>query len=215
MKLYTYWRSSAAYRVRIGLALKGLDFDSAPVHLLKDGGEQLSDIYGAVNPQKLVPSLELDSGEVLTQSLAILEYLDDVQPEPALLPADPLARAKVRAMAQAIAVDVHPINNLRILKYLVKDLGLSDDQKMVWLHHWMGTGFAGLEGLLAQSDRVGAYCYGDAPTLADVCLVPQFYNARRFDVDLSPYPTLCRIDETCRAHPAFVAAAPENQPDAE
>jgi maleylpyruvate isomerase len=213
MKLYDYFRSSAAYRVRIALNLKGLELESRrSVHLRK--GEQRAADYRSVNPQGLVPAL-VDGDNVLTQSLAIIEYLDETRPEPPLLPADPAGRARVRAIAQAIACDIHPLNNLRVLKYLVGPLGVTDAQKDEWYRHWVRAGFEALEGMLTPAAGTGQFCHGDRPTLADVVLVPQVYNAERFDIDAAAYPTIHRIAEACRAMPAFAAAAPELQPDAE
>lgn len=214
MRLYTYFRSSAAYRVRIGLALKGLDYESVPVHLVRDGGGQFKPDFLAVNPQGLLPALVTDEGAVLTQSLAILEYLEEICPPPAaaLLPADPLSRARVRALAQIVACDIHPINNQSVGKYLRGELGADEAAVGAWMRHWMARGFAAMEKLVdSQSD----YCVGSHPTLADICLVPQMFNARRFGLDLAPFPRLVAIDETCQALPAFQAAAPANQPDAE
>lgn len=213
MKLYTYFRSSAAYRVRIALALKGLQPVMIPVHLLRDGGEQSSPEYLALNRQGLIPALD-DDGTLVTQSMAICEYLEEIQPIPALLPADPAARARVRALALAIACEIHPLNNLRVLNYLTGTLGLSEAQKLAWYHHWIRLGFSALEAQLAAESNSGKFCHGDAPTLADVFLVPQVANARRFDLDLSAFPTLLRIDANCRELPAFIAAAPQNQADA-
>jgi maleylpyruvate isomerase len=214
MKLYDYFRSSASYRVRIGLKLKGLEYESVPVHLLRDGGEQLKASYRAVNPSALVPALE-DNGATITQSLAILEYLDEVYPMMPLMPRDALGRARVRSLAQAIACDIHPINNLRVLRYLVKQAGLDEDAKNAWYVHWVQEGFAALETQLASSGDTGRFCHGDTPTIADCCLVPQVYNASRFNIDLAPYPTIAAIDAACRELPAFIAAHPAQQPDAE
>jgi len=213
MQLYGYWRSSAAYRVRIALNLKGLSWDHVGVHLVRDGGEHLQDAYASRNPQKLVPTL-VDGELTLTQSMAILEYLDEAYPEVPLLPADAAGRARVRAIAQAVACDIHPVDNLRILKYLGGPLGIEKEARDTWYAHWIHEGFAAIESLLTQSDATGDFCHGDAPTQADCCLVPQVYNARRFEVDLSPYPTIERIEQACLALPAFDAARPENQPDA-
>ena len=213
MKLYTYFRSSAAYRVRIALALKGLQPVMIPVHLLRDGGEQSSPEYLALNRQGLIPALD-DDGTLVTQSMAICEYLEEIKPIPALLPADPAARARVRALALAIACEIHPLNNLRVLNYLTGTLGLSEAQKLAWYHHWIRLGFSALEAQLAEESTSGSFCHGDTPTLADVFLVPQVANARRFDLDLSAFPTLLRIDANCRELPAFIAAAPQNQADA-
>lgn len=213
LTLYTYFRSSAAYRVRIALNLKGLAYTPVPVHLLKDGGEQNQPAYRAKSPLGTVPTLECDDG-VLTQSLAILEYLDETHPAPALLPADPGGRARVRAIAQTIACDIHPINNLRVLRYLVHTLGITPEQKTAWYRHWVMDGLAAVEALLADP-RTGTFCHGDTPTLADCCLVPQVFNALRFDCDLSGFPTLSRIAAHCDTLDAFRAAAPGAQPDAE
>ena len=213
MKLYSYYRSSAAYRVRIALNLKQLPYETEGVHLLKNGGEQKQPAYSAKNPQKLVPALE-DNGQVFTQSLAIIEYLDEAYPAQPLLPAAATERARVRAMAQLIACDIHPLNNLRVLGYLQNQLGADETAKTEWYRHWIQEGFAALETLL-QSEQTSRFCHGDTPTLADCCLVPQVYNARRFQVDLSLYPTIVRIVAECEALPAFQTAAPENQPDAE
>jgi len=213
MKLYGYFRSSAAYRVRIALNFKGLSPEHAPVHLRK--GEQGQAPYAALNPQKFVPALETDDGALLTQSLAIVEYLEEVHPHPPLLPGDPADRARVRAVALAIACDIHPLNNLRVLKHLVKGMGQSEEARDAWYRHWIAEGFAALEAMLANDPRTGRFCHGDQPTLADVFLVPQVYNAERFDCDLTPYPTVARIAAAARALPAFADAAPEKQPDAE
>ena len=212
MKLFGYFRSSAAYRVRIALNLKGIEVEHRPVHLRRR--DQDAPDYVRMNPQHLVPTLE-DGGDVLIQSLAIIEYLDETHPEPPLLPADPAGRARVRAIAQAIACDIHPLNNLRVLKYLAGPLGIGEDAKNEWYRHWVALGFDAVESMLVTAAGTGEFCHGDAPTLADLCLVPQVYNAERFGCDLDPYPTIRRIAGTCRRHPAFAAAAPERQPDAE
>jgi maleylpyruvate isomerase len=214
MKLYTYFRSSAAYRVRIALNLKGLPYDAVPVHLVKHGGEQLQDQYRAINPSALVPTLE-DGGAMLTQSMAILEYLEEMHPQVPLLPPAPLARARVRALAQLVACDIHPLNNLRVLRYLVRTLGVADDAKNEWYRHWVREGFAALEAHLARDSMPGRYCHGDTPTFADCFLVPQVYNAQRLDVDLTPYPTIARINDACVELPAFIAAHPSRQVDSE
>lgn len=214
MKLYTYFRSSAAYRVRIALNLKGLGYEAVPVHLIRHGGEQLQDAYRAVNPSALVPTLQDDAGTV-TQSMAILEYLEETHPAPPLLPADALGRARVRALAQMVACDIHPINNLRVLRYLVRTLGVDDEAKNAWYRHWITEGFAGIEAHLARDPGTGRFCHGETPTFADCLLVPQVFNAARFEVDLAPFPTIARIDAACAELPAFAAAHPSRQPDAE
>lgn len=219
LKLYTYFRSSASYRVRIALNLKGLDVDMVPIHLVKHGGEQLSEEFRRINPEALVPALVDDEDEngsqVLTQSLAIMEYLDEMYPEPPLLPAAPLDRAYVRSIAQAIACDIHPLNNLRVLRYLVRDLKVSEDDKNAWYRHWCEQGLAALETKISADGRAGKFCFGDTPTLADCCLVPQIANARRLNCDLSGMPTLLRIVENCAGVDAFAQAEPSRQPDAE
>lgn len=214
MKLYTYFRSSAAYRVRIGLQLKGLAYEAVPVHLLHHGGDHLQPAYRALNPSALLPSLQ-DGDATITQSLAILEYLEETHPAVPLLPADPLGRARVRALALIVACDIHPLNNLRVLRYLKQDMGLSDEVKNAWYRHWIWEGMAALEAHLERDARTGTFCHGDTPTLADCCLVPQVFNAQRFDVDMMPYPTVMRIHAACEALPAFAAAHPARQPDAE
>jgi maleylacetoacetate isomerase len=213
MKLYDYFRSSAAYRVRIALNLKGIAPERAFVHLRR--GDQRSDDYLALNPQGLVPALVTDDGTVLTQSLAIIEYLDETQPSPPLLPKSPIERARVRSLAQAIACDIHPIDNLRVLRYLLNTVGVEEAQKDAWYKYWIDVGLEALESAVARDPRTGRFCHGDSPTLADVCLVPQLANGRRVDMDLSPYPTLLRIEAECQALPAFADAAPMRQPDAE
>lgn len=216
LQLYTYFRSSAAYRVRIALALKGLAYESLPIHLLHDGGQQFTSAYRATNPQALVPSLQTDAG-VLTQSLAIIEYLEETAPGQgsALLPADALGRARVRALAQAVACDIHPLNNLRVLRYLTHELGVSEEQKNAWYSHWIDLGLQALEEMLAHSSASGRFCHGDTPTLADCCLVPQVFNARRFGCATQGYPTIERIVDACEQQPAFQQAAPAQQPDAQ
>jgi len=211
--LYTYWRSSAAYRVRIGLELKGLAWEGRPVHLVREGGEQHAAAYAALNPQELVPAL-LHEGQTLTQSLAILEYLDERFPQVPLLPADAVGRARVRALAQLVACDIHPINNLRVMQYLERSLQVPADARTQWTLHWMAEGLAAMEAMLAGSRDTGTFCHGDRPGLADLCLMPQLYNAHRFGLDLSPYPTLRRIEAACQALEAFERARPDNQPDA-
>ena len=211
--LYSYFRSSAAYRVRIGLGLKGLDYRVVPVHLLRHGGEQGGADYRHRNPEGLVPMLE-DGGQVLTQSLAILEYLDETYGPASLLPADAPGRARVRALALHIACDIHPLNNLRVLRWLAHELKVEQADRDAWYRHWVTLGFDALESHL-QSDATGRCCHGDVPGLADCCLVPQVYNARRYDVDLTGYPTIARIAAYCESLPAFRAAHPDAQPDAE
>jgi maleylacetoacetate isomerase len=213
MKLYDYFRSSAAYRVRIALNLKGLAPERVFVHLRK--GAQRTDDYLALNPQGLVPSLVTDGGDVLTQSLAILEWLDETYPQPPLLPADAAGRARARAIALAVACDIHPLDNLRVLNYLTGTLGMTDLQKNGWYSYWIDVGLEALETRLAREGATGRFCHGDVPTIADVCLVPQLANARRVAFDLTPFPTLLRIEAACNALPAFAAAAPAKQPDAE
>lgn len=215
MKLHGYFRSSAAYRVRIALNHKGLHWENLPVHLVKDGGQQFSPAYRALNPSSLVPTLQ-DGDLVLGQSVAILEYLEEAYPQNPLLPTGTAQRARVRAFVQAIACDIHPLNNLRVLKYLVRDLNATEDQKLAWYRHWIDVGLAGLETqLTAGGAHQGPYCFGSRLTLADVCLVPQMANARRFDCDLSAFPTLVAIDAACNQLPAFQQAAPSRQPDFE
>ena len=214
VELYDYFRSSAAYRVRIALNLKGVVPDERTFVHLRMGNQRAQD-YLALNPQGLVPALALDHGLVLTQSLAIIEYLDETHPDPPLLPVAPPSRARVRAIALAIACEIHPLNNLRVLNYLIGTLGVSKEQKDGWYKYWVDVGFEALERKLSQERETGVFCHGNEPTLADVCLVPQIANARRFGIDLSPYPTLTRIEAACLALPAFAAAAPERQPDAE
>ena len=211
MKLYTYFRSSAAYRVRIALNLKGIAYEMVPIHLTKDGGRQHSPEYRAINPQARVPALVVPSGDVLTQSMAIIEYLNETHPEPALLPADAVARAKVRAIAQAIACDIHPLNNLVALQYLRRQLKQEQPEIDAWYHHWIIEGFAALETMLGS----GPYSCGAQVTLADVCLVPQVANARRLKVPLDKFPKIVAADAACLKLPAFDKARPENQPDAE
>ena len=214
MKLYDYFRSSAAYRVRIALNLKDVVPDERTFVHLRMGNQRAQD-YLALNPQGLVPALALDDGQVLTQSLAIIEYLDETHPEPPLLPVAPPARARVRGIALAIACEIHPLNNLRVLNYLIGTLGVAREQKDGWYKYWVDVGFEALEKKLSQERETGVFCHGNVPTLADVCLVPQIANARRFNIDLSPYPTLTRIEAACLALPAFADAAPDRQPDAE
>ncbi len=213
MKLYGYFRSSAAYRVRIALEWKGLAYEYAPVHLTRNGGEQHGPEFRARNPQGLVPALEID-GAMLLQSQAIVEALEEMHPDPPLLPADLNGRARVRALAAIVACDVHPLNNLRVLRRLEHTLGADEEARSAWYRHWVAEGLSALEALLAGSEATGTFCHGDRPTMADVFLVPQVFNARRFACDLTPYPTIVRIDTACRALPAFDRARPEVQPDA-
>lgn len=211
MKLYDYSFSSAAYRARIALNLKGIAYEPVIISLLK--GEQSSAAYKAINPQALIPTLE-DGGHVIGQSLAIVEYLDEICPSPPLLPSYPAEKARVRQIAYEIACDIHPVNNMRVRAQL-KAMGHAEDEIMTkWYAHWITVGFAALEKQLSGSKQTGSYCHGDTPTLADICLVPQMANAYRFKVPVDAFPTLVRIDKTCREHPAFAAAAPEKQPDA-
>lgn len=214
MKIYSYFRSSASYRVRIALNLKGLSYDLIPVHLLKGGGEQFSASYRALNPDALVPVLE-DQDVALTQSLAIIEYLEEMYPAPALLSEKPIDRAWQRSLALMIACDIHPINNLRVLLYLTNVLGISEDQKNTWYRHWCEQGLASVEQMLVRDPRVGRYCYGDTPSLADCFLIPQIANAQRLQCDLSAMPTLLNINKACLELDAFIQASPAQQPDAE
>jgi maleylpyruvate isomerase len=211
VKLYTYFRSSAAYRVRIALNIKDFDVEMISIHLQKEGGLHRKPDYRAINPQMRVPALALDDGDVLTQSLAIIEYLDEIDPQPPLLPRDPVERAKVRAVAQIIACDIHPLNNVGPLRYLKNELGQDQAKIDAWYHHWIREGFAAIETMV----RPGPYAFGGAVTLADVCLVPQVYNARRLKVPLDGFPRLVAIDAACAKLAAFERARPENQPDAE
>ncbi|MFN8946738.1 MAG: maleylacetoacetate isomerase [Alphaproteobacteria bacterium] len=210
MKLYDYASSSAAYRVRIALNLKGIAYERVNIDLLKDGGQQHSDMYRSVNPQELIPALETEAG-VLAQSLSIIEYLDETHVEPRLLPTHPVLRARVRQFSHVIACDIHPINNLGTRQFLGK-MGHSDAEiASTWYPHWIRKGFLALEALVSRSAESGRYCFGDTPTMADICLVPQMANAYRFKVPVDDFPNLVRIDQACRAHPAFAAAAPERQ----
>ena len=211
--LYSYWRSSAAYRVRIALNLKGIDYEIAGVNMLKDGGEQHSDAYRAINPQGLVPTID-DDGLILTQSMAIIEYLEEKYPDKALLPGSTRERARARQLANIVACDVHPLNNLRVLKYLKAELEVDDRRKDDWYEHWIRLGFAAFESGLAETSSPGPYCLGESPGLADICLVPQMYNARRFNISLDEFPHLCQVERACLALDAFKNASPEQQPDA-
>ena len=212
MKLYSFFRSSAAFRVRIALNLKQIAYETVAVHLRRN--DQSKPDYRAVNPQGLVPALQ-DSGLKLIQSFAIIEYLDEVHPDPPLLPKDPAGRARVRALAEIVACDIHPINNLRVLRYLTHDLSHEETAIAKWYNHWIAMGFEAVESLLASDARTGAFCHGDSPSLADVTLVPQVVNAERYRLDLKSYPTLVRIFENCMRLDPFIAAHPNNQPDYE
>jgi maleylacetoacetate isomerase len=211
MKLYSYFRSSASYRVRIALALKGLAYETAAINLLKS--EQRAPDYMKLNPQGLLPTLE-DGGHLLTQSLAIMEYLDETYPNPPILPKTPAERARVRALSLAIACDIAPLNNLSSMNFLKNDLAQGDAERTRWYNHWIERGFTALEAILSNSSATGTFCHGETPTIADCCLVPQVFNARRYECDLAPYPTILRIDAACNQHQAFIAAHPSKQIDA-
>ena len=213
LRLYGFWRSSATYRVRIALGLKGLAFEYVPINLARDGGEQFSEAFRAVNPQSRVPALEA-GGQVLLQSMAILEWLEETYPSPPLLPADPGGRARVRSLAQLIAADIQPLQNLAVTKYLREVLHADDAATGTWLVEWIGRGMSALEARLSAEPGTGRFCHGDAPTHADLCLVPQCHAARRFGVDPARYPTISRIEAACLELEAFRVAAPERQPDA-
>ena len=212
--LYSYFRSSAAFRVRIALNLKGIEPDYRFIHLLKDGGQQHASEYARLNPQELVPTL-VHEGHAIGQSLAIMEYLDEIKPEPPLLPKDALGRARVRQLAYVVACDTHPVNNLRVLNYLRDPLGHTNDTVIAWMDHWIHLGLGALETILSVSKETGRYCHGARPTIADICLIPQLANARRGKLDLNRYPTLLRIENAAFELPAFEKALPKNQPDAE
>jgi maleylpyruvate isomerase len=214
MKLYSYFRSSASYRVRIALNVKNLPYDYVPVHLVRGGGEQLKPEYRKLNADGIVPTL-IDGNEVMPQSLAIIEYLEETHPEPPLLPRTPADRAYVRGVALQVACEIHPLNNLRVLRYLKHTLCVDDDAKDAWYRHWVEAGFATLESHLAGDSRTGKLCFGDAPTLADACLIPQVFNAQRFKVDTAKFPTIQRIYDHAMQIDAFALAAPAAQPDAE
>jgi maleylacetoacetate isomerase len=214
LKLYTYFRSSAAFRVRIALNLKGLGYESIPTHLLRGGGEQHRPEYRAINPQGLVPALD-DAGTLISQSLAIVEYLDETHPSPPLLPGTPYDRAAIRSLACVIACDIHPLNNLRVLQYLRDTLGQGEDALARWNREWISRGFAALETSISRHSGDGRHCYGSQVTLADICLLPQVFNSRRYQLDLAPYPRLAAVARHLEALPAFASARPEAQPDAE
>jgi maleylacetoacetate isomerase/maleylpyruvate isomerase len=212
VKLYTYFRSSASFRVRIALMLKGIAYEPSFVHLPK--GEHRAAAYSKVNPQALTPTLELDDGEQLAQSLAIIEYIDEVHSQPPLLPKDANGRARVRSLSLLVACEIHPLNNLRTLQYLKRVLGQSEDQVNTWYRHWVADGLAKFEADLGRGGT-GKFCHGDAPTMADCCLVPQIFNAKRYQCDLAPYPVTMRIFDACMKLDAFDRAQPSKQPDAE
>lgn len=211
MKLYTYFRSSSSYRVRIALNLKRVDYEAAFIHLRK--GDQFGADYVKVNPQQQVPTLITDDGDALVQSPAILEWIDETWPDPPLLPGDPLGRQRVRAIAALIGCDIHPIDNLRVLKYVTEELGATQDQLQAWFNHWVELGFDALEKMLDGDPETGRYCHGDSPTLADVYLAPQVFNSQRFKLPLDPYPNIKRIYDNCMALDAFHEASPPEQPD--
>lgn len=212
--LYGYFRSSAAFRARIALNLKGIKPELRFVHLLKDGGQQHTAEYKTLNPQELIPALVHD-GHLITQSLAIMEYLDEIVPEPSILPKDALGRARVREIAYVVACDIHPVNNLRVNQYLKATFDADGDTQVAWQRHWITVGFDALEKMLSLSKDTGVYCHGDRPTIADICLIPQCANARRVKLDIATWPTIARIETHALHHPAFDAAHPKNQPDAE
>ena len=212
LRLYSYWRSSAAYRVRIGLNLKGLAYETVPVHLVRDGGEQHGPAFRQINPQGRVPVLE-HGRRILRQSVAILEYLDETWPTPALLPSGSRDRQRVRAIAQAVTCDIHPLNNLCVQQYFEHTWHVPQAERDSWMQYWICDGFAAIEAMINDHPATGRYCEGDTPTLADCCLIPQVYNARRFSVDMGAFPTIARIEQACLALPEFDAARPERQPD--
>jgi maleylpyruvate isomerase len=214
MKLYSYFRSSASYRVRIALNLKNLPYDYVPVHLMRTGGEQWLPAYRELSPDAIVPTL-VDGDTAIQQSIAIIEYLEETHPNPPLLPRVPLERAYVRALALQVACEIHPLNNLRVLKYLKHELKVDEEPKNAWYRHWVESGFDTLETRIAGDSRTGTFCFGDTPTLADLCLVPQVFNAQRFNIDTQRYPTIQRIYDHAMQFDAFARAAPGQQPDAE
>lgn len=214
MELYTYFRSSAAYRVRIALNIKQLEAEQRPIHLVREGGEHRKLKFHKLNPLERVPVLVV-GGVPYTQSLAILEYLEEIHPNPPLLPSDETDRAWIRSLAQTIACDIHPLNNLGVLQYLEREFKADENARKQWVHYWIKQGFKALEEILGKDPRVKTYCYGEKVTLADICLVPQVFNANRFGVDMEPYPTIRRINEACLELESFKRASPENQPDAE
>lgn len=211
MRLYHFFRSSASFRVRIALNLKGLGYQAVPVHLRRN--EHRAPDFLAKNPQGFVPALETDSGEMVVQSLAIVEWLEETHPRPPLMPKDPLDRARVRALALAVACDIHPLNNLQVLRYLDRELGLDEERRNQWYRHWIDVGFTALEGMLAGHPKTGRFCHGEMPTVADVFLVPQVVNAQRLSCDLAPFPSITRIFERCMASDAFANAHPDNTPE--
>lgn len=213
LKLYDYFRSGAAYRTRIALNLKELKYEQISVNLTKGGGEQYESTYSEINPQSLVPTLVVGE-QKLYQSMAIMEYLEEVFPEPSLLPADQLGRARVRALANMISCDTHPLNNLRVRLYLVNEMSVSEENRRIWIEHWIRLGFQAYEIMLLSQDESSLFSYGDYPTIADACLIPQIANARLNKVDLSDFPMILKVEEVCQAHPAFEKALPSNQPDA-
>jgi maleylpyruvate isomerase len=215
MKLHTYFRSSASFRVRIALNLKGIAYDAVPAHLVKNGGAQFTPEFTALNAQQLLPVLQTGEGELITQSLAIMEWLEETYPTPALMPRNAIERARVRALSLAIACEIHPLNNLRVLKYLTKMLGVAEEAKDNWYRHWVEQGLAQFEAMLASSKHTGDFCHGNTPTMADCCLVPQIFNARRFNSQIDHLTHTMRIFNHCMTLPAFKAAEPTAQPDAE
>lgn len=209
MKLYDYYRSSSCYRVRIALNIKHISYEAIPIHLINDGGEQHQSTYLELNPQGLVPTLD-ENGHILSQSLAIIEYLDEINPTPPLLPQNPFGRAQARSIAMTIACDMHPLNNLRVLNQLHEQFHASEEHVLVWYHHWLKTGFDAVESILKKQHRKHPVCYGSDVSIADICLIPQVYNAKRFNFSMENYPLICEINDHCLTLPAFVHAAPGN-----